>query len=227
MINADGGETMPTLGKLMSLNIARPISVRHGSKEVQTGIFKQPAGRPLELSKTGLEGDAQADLVNHGGADKAVCVYPFAHYDFWEKELGAALAFGAFGENFTVSDLDERSLCIGDTVHVGTTLLQVSQPRQPCFKLGLKHGRQDLPDLVQLLGYTGFYFRVLREGKVAEGDELILERRHPEGMTIAEANRLQYRDKSDINGMKRLLGIAELSDSWRKSFEFRLAGLQA
>ena len=216
---------MTRLGNLLSLNTALAKTVMDGSKEVRTGIFKKPSGKPLFLGASGLEGDGQADLINHGGADKAVCVYPLAHYPYWENELGGKLAFGAFGENFTVSGCGEETLRIGDVVRVGEALLEVSQPRQPCFKLGMKHRMPELPLLVQQTGYTGFYFRVLREGTVAEGDELALERRHPAEVTLAEANRLNYRDKEDINGIKRLLAVPELSDSWREMFEARLAKL--
>lgn len=217
---------MILLGELVSLNIATPVSVPHGSKKVETGIFKKPAGKPLHLTFTGLAGDGQADLINHGGPDKAVCVYTNAHFPYWSEKWGESVQNGAFGENFTVSGLTEESLCIGDTVRVGEALLQVSQPRQPCFKLGLKHNLPDLPLQVERTGYTGFYFRVLHEGMVAEGDELFLERRHPAGVTISEANRVMSVDKKDTAGIRRLLEIPELAMSWRETFVSRLAKLE-
>jgi MOSC domain-containing protein YiiM len=217
---------MSRVGIVVSVNIAQPIPVMHGDKEVQTGIFKTPAGKPLHLSRTGLAGDGQADLINHGGEDKAVCVYSADHYPYWERELDKPVVAGAFGENFTVSDFTEESLCIGDILRVGEAVVQVSQPRQPCFKLGLKHRMPELPLHVQQTGFTGFYFRVLQEGIVKDGDGLYMERRHSAAVTVAEANRLKYTDKSDIEGIKRLLAVAELSASWRESFENRLAELE-
>ncbi|MBW7459428.1 MOSC domain-containing protein, partial [Paenibacillus sepulcri] len=181
---------MSVIGQLLSLNIALPVAVLHGSREVETGIFKKPSSRPLYLAKTGLDGDGQADLINHGGEDKAVCVYSSVHYPYWASEWGKDAEAGAFGENFTVSRITEQSICIGDIVRAGEAVVQVSQPRQPCFKLGIKHGLPKLPLQVQQTGYSGFYFRVLQEGIVAAGDELVLASRHPAGVTIAEANRI-------------------------------------
>jgi MOSC domain-containing protein YiiM len=198
----------------------------HGDKEVRTGIFKTPAGTPLFLSRAGLAGDGQADLINHGGEDKAVCVYSADHYPFWKREWGVEAGAGAFGENFTVAEITENSLCIGDVLRVGEAVVQVSQPRQPCFKLGLKHRMPELPLHVQQTGFTGFYFRVLEEGIVKDGDALYIEGRHPAAVSIAEANRLKYKDKSEIEGIRRLLAVAELSASWRESFESRLAELE-
>ncbi|WP_219837483.1 MOSC domain-containing protein [Paenibacillus sp. R14(2021)] len=214
------------LGELVSLNISLLETVPFGEKEVITGINKKAVvGKSLPLSFTGLAGDAQGDLVNHGGPDKAVCVYSADHFPYWQQKWKRPVAAGAFGENFTVTGLTEESLCIGDQVSVGQALLQVSQPRQPCYKLGMKHGLPSLQLDVQQNGYTGFYFRVLAEGEIAQGDKLILQQRHPAGISIVEANRVMHKDKRDREGMLKLLSVPELSSSWQHSFMKRLARL--
>lgn len=216
------GMDMTLPGKIISLNIAQPETLMHGSKEVESGINKKPAGKPLLLTYTGLTGDGQADLIHHGGPDKAVCVYSAVHFPYWEQQWKRAVEPGAFGENFTLSALTEESLCIGDIFRVGGALVQVSQPRQPCFKLGIKHGLPGLPQQVQQEGYTGFYFRVLEEGLVVEGDELHIEAKHPAAITVAEANHVMYKEKSNAESMRRMLAVQELSSSWRQTFESRL-----
>jgi len=218
---------MIVLGKLLSLNIALPVAVMHGSKEIATGIFKKPSDLPLYLGRMGLDGDGQADLIYHGGEDKAVCVYSSVHFPFWSDEWKEEVAPGAFGENFTVSHITEQELCIGDILHVGGAIVQVSQPRQPCFKLGLKHNKPQLPLRVQQTGRTGFYLRVLQEGMVGQGDELLLASRHPKGITLAEANRIMHTDKKDAAGMRKLLALEELSGSWRETIGTRLVALEA
>jgi MOSC domain-containing protein YiiM len=212
--------------QLQSLNLSKPIMVEYKGKPVQTGIFKEPVSGKIWLSQMQLEGDGQADLINHGGADKAVCVYAAEHYAHWENRLERKLEYGAFGENFTVSGLLEAEVHIGDTFEIGDTVVQITQPRQPCFKLGVKHNLPKLPQLVQDSGYTGYYFRVLKQGHVATGEAFRLVERHPQGITVAEANRLKYNDKADFPGIRKLLGVDALSDGWRRSFEQRLSADQ-
>lgn len=211
---------------LVSLNVGKPIALAHGSKEVLSGIIKQPSAQPLALSLTGLEGDGQGDLVNHGGPDKAVCAYFEQRYPYWRSEFDKPFHFGAFGENFTLSEWTEDDLCIGDIVQAGETVLQVSQPRQPCFKLGIRHELPELPVQVQLTGYTGFYFRVLQEGRVKAGTALSIAQRHPARITIAEANRIMYKDKEDQDGIRALLEVQELAASWQKQLGKRLDKLK-
>jgi MOSC domain-containing protein YiiM len=218
---------MTVLGKLISLNIAKTVSVPYGSKEVETGIFKTSIAMPLMLTRTGLIGDQQADLLNHGGPDKAVCVYSADHFPYWEKEWGKPVEAGAFGENFTVQGLTEAIMHIGDTFRIGEAVVQVSQPRSPCYKLGVKHLMPELPLHVQQAGHTGYYFRVLQEGIVQEGDELILEQRHEIGLSIAAANELMYVNKEDRDGISRLLSVQELAESWKDHFAKRLDKLSA
>ncbi|WP_169081552.1 MOSC domain-containing protein [Paenibacillus sp. PL91] len=210
---------------LVSLNIGKPVAVAHGSKEVITGIFKQPSELPHLLTFTGLQGDGQGDLVNHGGPDKAVCVYFEKRYSYWQGQLKKPLEYGAFGENFTLSNWTEDDLCIGDIVQAGDVILQVSQPRQPCFKLGIRHQKPELPGYVQRNGYTGFYFRVLQEGSIKAGTVFALTHKHPARKSITEANRVMYLDKEDIKGIRELLGVQELAASWQAQLGSRLEKL--
>lgn len=209
--------------EIVSLNVGKPQLLSYKSEQIITGILKNKVeALTLELSETGFQGDGQADLVHHGGPDKAICVYPYEHYPFWEKELQYPLEFGAFGENLTVSGLTEDQVCIGDIYSIGNVLLQVSQPRQPCHKLAKRHNRPDLVLLVRNAGFTGFYFRVLETGTFERRLPLTLLQRHPAGLTIAEANRIYYDDKHNVDDNRKLLAVRELSDSWRSALELRL-----
>ncbi|OMF38310.1 MOSC domain-containing protein [Paenibacillus sp. FSL H8-0548] len=211
--------------KLISLNVGKPVAIAHGSKEVLSGIFKQPSQVKHALSLTGLDGDGQGDLVHHGGPDKAVCVYFEKRYTYWREQLEKSFEYGAFGENFTLSSWTEDDLCIGDIVQAGEIILQVSQPRQPCYKLGLRHELPELPVHVQQKGYTGFYFRVLQAGNIKTGTTFTVIHRHPAGKTISEANRIMYIDKDDLSGIRELLEVEELAASWQDQLGKRLSRL--
>lgn len=208
--------------QLLALNVGKPIIIDYKGKPLETGIYKQPVEGTVFLSSIQLEGDGQADLVNHGGKDKAVCVYCAEHFGFWQQQLGLEMSYGAFGENFTVAGMTEAEVCIGDIFEVGDAVVQITQPRQPCFKLGKKYDVPELPVMFQNTGLTGYYFRVLKEGMVASGQPIKLLERHPAGVTIGEANRLKYQDKSDWSGIRSLLEVDALSESWRASFQKRL-----
>ncbi len=214
--------------RIASLNVGGPKPLAYREKHVRSGFVKAPVSQAVWLSATNLDGDRQADLRVHGGEEKAVCVYPLEHYPYWEKQLGRELPVASFGENFSTEGFTESTVCIGDVFRVGEAeqapLVQVSQPRQPCFKLGARHETPELVLWVQESGATGFYFRVLEEGEVRPGDGLLLvERAHP-GASVAEANRVMHHDKRDLEGLKRLAGIQELAPSWREKFEKRLSG---
>ncbi|WP_240489054.1 MOSC domain-containing protein [Cohnella thermotolerans] len=211
---------------LLSVNTGVAETGTYKGREARSGIFKRPSDRPLRLSRTGLDGDEQADLVHHGGPDKAVCVYSYRHYPHLEQVLNRKLPMGAFGENFTVDELAEDEIHIGDIYAVGTATVQVSQPRVPCWKLAMKWGLDELPALVTETGATGFYFRVLEEGEVAPG-ELVLLERHPAALSVQEANRIMHRDKKDAEGIRRLLAVDALADSWKETLNRRLAKIEA
>ncbi|PZE21184.1 MOSC domain-containing protein [Paenibacillus xerothermodurans] len=208
--------------QLLSINVSKPLPVNYQGRTLNTGIFKLPVAGKVWLSELNLADDGQADLIHHGGADKAVCVYSVEHYPFWEEKLQRKLVYGAFGENFTVSGLAEAEIHVGDVYAVGEAVVQVSQPRQPCFKLGYKHQAPALPEQIQSTGYTGFYFRVLKPGYATAGEIIRLVERHPGGVTIADAHRLRNTDVRDIKAIRELLSVDALSDSWRKSFERKL-----
>lgn len=213
-------------GQLISLNVGMPTLMRYNQKDVATGIFKTPVYEPLELYWEHFEGDGQADLKHHGGKDKAVCVYSYEHYPFWEKELGKPLSYGAFGENLTIRGFLEPDVCIGDIFQLGSTIVQISQPRQPCFKLAARYQFPEMPLKVQKTGFTGFYFRVLQRGKVYFNDKLILLHKHPQAITVAFANRVMHHDKNIIEDTEKLLSVNELSASWRSTLEKRRLGIK-
>ena len=190
-------------------------------KPWQTGFYKQPQPRAW-LGYEGFRGDEQADRRYHGGPDKAVCVYPHEHYHFWQSELpDLEMPTGAFGENLTTAGLLESGVCIGDVYAVGEALVQVSQPRQPCWKLARRWQVKDLTARVERTGLTGFYFRVKRHGHVSAGDAIsLLERPFPE-WTIERCNRIMHHEKSAAESARALAGCPDLSASWKDSLSAR------
>lgn len=208
-----------------SLNIGLPTKETFHGKEVTTGICKQPVSKPIHLTKIGFDGDGVADRKHHGGPDKAVCVYPFDHYSYWEEVLGIALPMAAFGENLSISGIHEDDVCIGDILQVGNALMQVSQPRQPCATLAARYGRNDMVKLVVDSGRTGFYFRVLEGGFVQQGDQVILKESDPLKVSVAFANNIFHHDKGNREGVEKVLAAQALSGSWRESFEKLRANL--
>ncbi|HMB06221.1 MAG TPA: MOSC domain-containing protein [Isosphaeraceae bacterium] len=188
-----------------------------------SGIVKEPVAGPVPVGRTGVQGDGQADRVNHGGPDKAVCAYSADHYDAWRRELDRpSLAFGAFGENFTIEGLTEGDVCLGDVWRVGAVEVQVSQPRQPCWKLARRWRIEDLARRVVQNGRTGWYFRVLRGGVVARGLALErLDRPFPR-WTIERANRVLHHDQTDLGAAAELAAIATLPAPLRASLSRRV-----
>lgn len=203
-------------------DIAAEGSGEWWDKAWRSGFRKEPQDKPCWLDTQGLHGDEQADRENHGGPDKAVCVYPGEHYTNWRaidglREVNA----GAFGENFTSRGLLEDTVCVGDIFAVGETQVQVSQPRQPCWKLARRWRIKDLAAQVERTGRTGFYLRVLQPGLVSPGDRLILRTRaHPE-WTIAQCNEVMHHRKHDAALAGALAACPALSASWRKSLTAR------
>ncbi|WP_054958057.1 MOSC domain-containing protein [Paenibacillus dakarensis] len=205
--------------QIVSLNVGKPITVDYLGKELSTGIYKQPVQGPVFLSCTQLEGDGQADLVHHGGPDKAVCVYPFEHYAYWEHTLGKKMEHASFGENLTVSGLLEDQVYIGDVYQVGEAVVQVSQPRYPCFKLSQKHGVKDMPARVLSTGYSGFYLRVLKEGHISAGSMLVPLKSDPAQVTVLEILKLLTHGKKDEESLRRMLELEALAESVRAKFK--------
>ncbi|WP_379130054.1 MOSC domain-containing protein [Paenibacillus sp. sgz500958] len=205
--------------RIESLNVGTPVTVDYRGKPLETGIYKSPAIEALQLSVNGFAGDGQADLVNHGGPDKAVCVYPHEHYSYWEERLGKKLAASAFGENLTTTGLLETEVCIGDIYEIGTALLQVSQPRYPCFKLSQKHGPADLPAQVLTTGYSGFYFRVLREGMIAPGDGIVKKESGAGQVPVNRVLHLMEVGRHEVDGLAEVVELESLTAGIRERFK--------
>ncbi len=201
-----------------SRNTGLPAQEIFQGREITTGICKKPVQGPLSLGRLGFEGDGVADLKHHGGLDKALCVYSADHYPSWEKVLGITLPQAPFGENLTVSNMREDEVCVGDVFRLGTAVVQISQPRQPCRTLAARYGRSDLIKMVIESGRTGFYLKVLTEGVVEQGDNLILKERDSRNITITFANNIFHHDKRNCPGIGRVLAVPALSASWRQSF---------
>jgi MOSC domain-containing protein YiiM len=208
---------------LISVNIGLPRRITHEGREVSTGIFKQPVTGPVMLRRLNLDGDGQADLRVHGGEHKAVYVYPFEHYVFWTDETGCGdLVYGFFGENFTTSGLTEDAVFICDVFQIGGARVQVSQPRSPCFKLGIRMGDENFPARFTAANRVGFYLRVLQEGMVTAGDDIALIERPRDSISVRDAFRLRHGIGGTRDEYERAARIAALTPSWRAVFEKRL-----
>lgn len=203
---------------IQSLNIGLPKLEHFHGKEFLTGMCKKPVAGELLLSKQGFEGDGVGDRKHHGGEDKAVCTYSLDHYPYWGSVLGIAMPEAAFGENLSVSDMVEDDVFVGDSFRIGTAVVQVSQPRQPCGTLAARFGRADFVKMVVDSGRTGFYFRVLTEGLVKVGDRVNLLERDPRAVSIAFANNIFHHDRQNREGLEKVLSVPALSDSWQRSF---------
>nr|WP_237727703.1 MOSC domain-containing protein [Bacillus safensis] len=203
------------------IQVGQPIITYANGKEIKTAINKRRIHEPVYLSQVNFEGDGQGDLVHHGGYDKAVCVFPYDHYAHFEQFLGVPLQEAAFGENVTVRQLVETNVHIGDVFQLGDAFVEVSQPRQPCVKLSLKHGNMKLVKEVQKTGYTGFYLRVLKEGMVPPDASLVLVEKASHQITVHEVNEVKYRQTSPER-LKAVLEVDALADVVRKSLEKRI-----
>jgi MOSC domain-containing protein YiiM len=212
--------------KLISVNTGLPREVTWHGINVTTGIFKQPVEGRVAARKLNLDGDRQADLTVHGGEDRAVYCYPLSHYDYWTRELPRRqLPMGMFGENLTTNGLLEDSVHIGDRFSIGSAEVIVTQPRLPCYKLGVRFQADDMVKRFLASGRTGFYFAVTREGEVGAGDGIKVIDREPNGVPVSEITRLyiakRYAD-DEVNSVRRALRVAALPESWKDYFRERL-----
>jgi MOSC domain-containing protein YiiM len=205
---------------VVSVNIGGRSRLSLGGESVASGIFKSPTTQAY-LTRTGFRGDVQVDIKNHGGVDKAVCVYSGDHFLFWKASAGQLFGPGAFGENLTVTGLVEDDVRIGDVYSVGETQLQVSQPRQPCHKLSKKVGDPAFAGEVIKTGLTGFYFRVLVEGIVGPGDVITRISSEASSCTIRFANDVMYRNREGAEDIEKLLSEPFLSDAWKGMLSLR------
>jgi MOSC domain-containing protein YiiM len=216
---------------LLSLNVGLPREVIWHGMNVTTGIFKYPVAGRIALRKLNLDGDRQADLTVHGGEHKAVYCYPVEHYEFWKKELpGINLPMGSFGENFTTEGLLEESVHLGDRFSVGSAEVIVTQPRMPCYKLGVRFQIDDMVKRFLASGRLGYYVAVTREGEVGAGDEINVIARDANSVPVLEIMRLYIAKKygdGDLDSIRRALQVPSLPDGWKDYFREVLQQMHA
>jgi MOSC domain-containing protein YiiM len=215
--------------RIVSLNIGLPREVICHGRRVLTGIFKNPVDGRVTLRKLNLENDHQADLTVHGGEYKAVYCYPFAHYDYWREELPAtALPMGAFGENFTTDGFSEGAVHLGDQFSVGSAEVIVTQPRMPCYKLGIRFQAEDMVKKFLVSMRTGFYLAVTREGEVGVGDEIKPIAQDENAVPVSAITHLYIAkryDEEDLAMLRKSLKVRALPESWKEYFRERLANI--
>jgi MOSC domain-containing protein YiiM len=212
--------------KIVSLNVGRPRLAMRNDEPVSTGIFKEPVSGRVMLRTLNLDGDRQADLTVHGGPEKAVYVYPAEHYAFWKQELPEMeLPWAMFGENFTTEGMFETEINVGDRFRIGSAEVMVTQPRMPCYKLGIRFGRTDIIKRFLASERTGFYFSVLKEGEVSAGDGIEVIEKNASGVRVVDVTRLYSSDKENVDLMMRAIATEALPNNWREYFRKRIESL--
>jgi ferredoxin-NADP reductase/MOSC domain-containing protein YiiM len=210
------------MARLLSVNVGLPRDIEWKGRIVHTGIWKEPVDGRRRAGRLNLDGDGQGDLGGHGGEQRAAFVYQIESYRYWQQQLHRSdlgNSYGQFGENFTIEGLPDESVCIGDRYRIGSALFEVTQPRVTCYRVGIRTNEPRMPALLTSSGRPGFYFRVLEEGEVGAGDEIVKTGEAPERMTIAEINALLYLPGHPRDRLERALRIEALSAGWRGSFE--------
>ena len=207
------------MARLLSVNVGLPRDIPWQGKTVHTGIWKAPVQGPRRVRRLNIDGDGQGDLNGHGGEHRAVFVYQIDRTDIGKLSLAATTSFSQFGENFTIDGLPDTEVCIGDRYRIGSALFEVTQPRVTCYRVGIRMNEPQMPALLVAHHRPGFYFRVLEEGEVEAGAEIVKISTGPERLTIAEADALLYLPGRDKSGLERALRIPALSAGWRSSFE--------
>ena len=214
--------------KLLSVNIGPLCEVIRNGKKVQSGIFKEPVEGPIEVHSLGLEGDRQANKNLHGGADKAICVYPAEHYDLWRDELMKPdLSFGDFGENLTILGLREDTVCIGDRFRIGSAEVAVTQPREPCITLNARFGLVDLAMRFRNSGRSGFYFSVVKEGSLNRGDKIECIFKDENKVLVSEFNHVLNKDPGLEDVMFRASKVSVLPQGLKDKLTKRLSSLKS
>lgn len=207
------------MARLLSVNVGMPTDVSWRGKTIHTGIYKEPVEGPVLVRRLNVDGDGQGDLNGHGGENRAVMVYQAESYDYWRRQLGRDdLAPGQFGENFTVSGLSDEAVCIGDRYRIGDAEFEVTQPRVTCFRVGMRLGIADMPRLLVAHHRPGFYFRVLTEGQVCAGDQIVQTRQGAHRLSVAAVDAMLYLPDPDKHGMRLAAEIPALSPGWAQSF---------
>ena len=208
------------MARLLSVNVGLPRNIEWKGRTVHTGIWKDPVHGRCRVGRLNLEGDGQGDLAGHGGEQRAVFAYQIESYRYWQEQLRRSdFVRGQFGENFTIEGLPDDTVCIGERYQIGSALFEVTQPRVTCYRVGIRMNEPRMPALLTSSGRPGFYLRVLREGEVGTGDEIVKVEEGKERMTIAEINALLYSSNHARDRMERALRIEALSPGWRSSFQ--------
>jgi ferredoxin-NADP reductase/MOSC domain-containing protein YiiM len=208
------------MARLLSVNVGLPRDIEWNGRTVHTGIWKEPVPGRCRVGRLNLDGDGQGDLAGHGGEQRAVFVYQIESYRYWQEQLKRTdFVHGQFGENFTIEGLPDDAVCIGDRYQIGSALLEVTQPRVTCYRVGIRMNEPRMPALLTSSGRPGFYLRVLQEGEVGAGDEIVKVGEAKERMTVAEINALLYSPNHARDQLERALRIEALSPGWRSSFE--------
>jgi len=209
--------------KVLSVNVGLPREIEWKGRLVRTSIFKEPVPGRVRVAHLNLEGDQQSDLSVHGGIDKGIYAYPAEHYPFWRREFpGVDLPWGVFGENLTTEGLLEETVHIGDRLRVGSAEFLVTQPRMPCFKLGIRFNRPDIVKRFLQSGRSGFYLAVVKEGEVAASDSIELLKQDEHGVTVADIVSLYRSDANNQDTLRRVSELPSLPNSWREYFRKRL-----
>ena len=208
--------------KIISVNVGLPREVVWQGITVQTAIFKEPVAGAVAIRKLNLAGDQQADLTVHGGSEKAVYVYPVEHYEYWWKQLpDISFSWGAFGENLSTEGLSEDTVGIGDLLRAGSAILQVTQPRMPCYKLQFRFNRDDMIKRFLVSGRSGFYLSVIKQGDVSAGSSLDLLDRDPDSVTIGDIVRLYLGQARDSELLQRATSVSSLPENWKTQLRLR------
>ena len=212
--------------KIISLNVGLPRLVLQNGEPVSTGIFKEPVAGRVMMRTLNLDGDRQSDLSVHGGPEKAVYVYPSEHYEFWKRELpDMDLPWGMFGENLTTTGLFETDVNIGDKFRIGGAEVTVTQPRMPCYKLGIRFGRVDIIKRFLVSERSGFYLSVAKEGEVGAGDEFQLLEKNTSGVRVVDVTRLYSSERGNVALMRRAIATEALPESWKAYFRKHVKNL--
>ena len=213
--------------KILSVNISEPKKILFNGKTLVTSIYKQPVNECLELNKLGLQGDKQADLNSHGGRHKALYIYSYIHYKYWGNILNKDFSkdYGLVGENFTVDDFDENNYFIGDEFEISNVIIKITQPRIPCYKLGIKMNNKNFLKKFVEYGHLGMYAKVKKTGQVKSGDTLKLIRRENETMSVYDISRLIFDKNDNIDSLKKAMRIKSLSEEIKTEFNKRLVKL--
>jgi len=212
--------------KILSINVSEPQKVIFNGKELITSIYKKPVSNKVAVSSQGIEGDRQADLTVHGGYDKAVYAYSHAHYQTWGEKLNSDFKeYGLVGENLTIDDFNEEDINIGDQFRINECLLQVSQPRIPCYKIGIKLNSRDFPRMFSQSGLLGSYLRVINDGEITSGDEIQKVHAEDNSMSLKDISNLLFVDVKNIELMKKALDIKPLTEEIKEKFRERLMKL--